>query len=139
MQHVISLLTLVFFLVFCTTALAKDGLVVRFIITETSNIKLSVSDHTISNTSYGQTVLISFNEQHSFNLPNHVLVVGNATENNKEITLSVTLKDIIDDKPYYIGADSVNLTVGETHKMEFTASDVLYTVAADTSYGKLPK
>lgn len=140
MKHVFLFPVLVFLIAFCKTSLAEDGLVVRFTITkEVSSAKRPNVDHKSLRTSYAKSVLISFNEQHSFELSDYLLTVGNKTENNKDVTLSFTLKDIIDDKPYYVGSDSVNLMVGKNHKMEFIANSIDYTLTVDTSYGKLPQ
>lgn len=140
MKRFLGFLALVFLSVFFKTSLADDGLVVRFTITEeVSGEKRPNVNHKSLRTSYAKSVLISFNEQHSFELPDYFLTVGNKTENNKDVTVSLTLKDIINDKPYYVGSDSVNLTVGKKHTMEFIANDIVYTLTVDTSYGKLPK
>ena len=116
-----------------SASFAEDGLVVQFTITETPNS---------SNQKYTYTnaVLMKFDEEVSFDFADsYVLKIRSRTEQGNSVNLLISLKDIIDSKSYYVGADAVTVAVGEKANIEFTRYDTAYEVLIDTSYGTIPR
>ena len=114
---------------------AKDGLVTQFTITKTNKI----SEETETRQSYNRAVLVEFNETNSFDFKDlYTFKITTRTDNFKDVNLLITLKDLSSGKPYFIGVQSTDLTVGDAESFKFERSGVIYNVDIDTSYGKLP-
>ena len=114
---------------------AKDGLVTQFTITKI--IKISAESETRQ--IYNRAVLVDFNETNSFDFKDlYTFKITTRTDNFKDVNVLISLKDLSSGKPYFIGVQSTDLTVGDAKSFKFEHSSVIYNVDIDTSYGKLP-
>ena len=117
----------------CLSAHAEDVLTIQIKITEQAN----GSDRTKS---YTNAILMRFNEDVSFEFSDrYVLKVSSTSNGDQRLNLVVTLKDIIDGKPYYVGAQPVVVEIGESADIEFQNYDTVYKLNLDTSFGKIPE
>ena len=114
-------------------AAAEDGLVVQFEISEQA-----IGSSTRS--SLNSSVLMRFNEEVSFEIGDqYVLKIGSRRNGPDSVSLLVSLKDIIDGKPYYVGASATEIRIGEQSELNLENYDTNYTISLDTAYGKLPE
>lgn len=113
-------------------AFAEDGLVVQFTISERAADSDSL--HTYTN-----AILMRFDEEASFQLDGrYVLKIRSHRDGPNTLDLLLTLKDVIDGKPYYVGARPVSLDIGDAAELEFESNGRVYGLSLDTSYGRLP-
>ncbi len=111
---------------------AEDGLVVQFTIEE-------ASDDGQERASYTDAILMPFAGEHRFEVRDlYVIKFKSSLIEGRLISLVTTLKDIDDGKPYYVGAEAVDLKVGDSKAMSMENNGSSYTIKVDTSYGKLP-
>ena len=116
-----------------SVAQAEDGLVVQFRISEHS------ADSS-NRTSINSAVLMAFNEEVSFGIGGqYELKIESRKNGDERVSLLVSLKDIIDGKPYYVGARPADIKVGEQAELTLERFETNYTITLDTSYGKLPE
>ena len=81
-----------------------------------------------------------FNEEVSFDFADkYVFKVVSRQNSGTELNLLVTLNDVIDGKPYYVGAHPVKIEIGDQAEFEFHNYDTVYTLNLDTSFGKIPE
>ena len=114
-------------------AAAEDGLIVQFKISEQAIGSTSRS-------SLNSSVLMKLSEEVSFEIGNqYVLKIESRQNGDDRVSLVVSLKDIIDGKPYYVGARPADLKIGEKAELEIENYETTYTISLDTSYGKLPE
>ena len=108
-----------------------DGLVVQFTISESvpSDDKLQT---------YTNAVLMKFEEEASFELADQYVLKIRSHMEASRLDLLVTLQDVVEGKPYYIGASPVNLDIGGAAQVTFEENGRVYEISLDTSYGKLP-
>jgi hypothetical protein len=119
--------------IFCPTVFAEDGLTVQFTISE----QAAGSDRTQS---YTNAILMRFDEEVSFDLNDmYVLKIRSRTISDSQLNLLVTLKDVVDGKPYYVGASPVDVKVGDSATIELTRENISYVLNLDTSYGTIPQ
>jgi len=112
---------------------AEDGLVVQFKISEQA-----IGDS--SRSSLNSSVLMRFSEEVSVEIGGqYVLKIESQKKGDDRVSLVVWLKDIMDGKPYYVGARPADLKIGEQTELEFENYETTYTISLDTSYGKLPE
>ena len=112
---------------------AEDGLVVQFNISEQA-----IGSSTRS--SLNSSVLMKFNEEVSFEIgEQYVLKIESRRNGDELVSLLVSLKDIIDGKPYYVGARATELRIGEQAELSLENYDTIYTISLDTAYGRLPE
>ncbi len=113
-------------------SMAEDGLVIQLTISEQAEGANDKRDFTTS-------VLMKFDEEVSIDLSDwYVLKVRSRPNGEQTVDLLVTLKDIVEGKPYYVGADAVTLKIGESTDMSFNNYQTEYSISLDTSFGKLP-
>ena len=111
---------------------AEDGLMVQFTISEQAH-------DSAARTSLNSSVLMKLNEEISFEIGGqYVLKIESRRHSDEMISLLVSLKDLIDGKPYYVGASATRLKVGENAELSLQNYDTSYIIKLDTSYGKLP-
>lgn len=55
-----------------------------------------------------------------------------------EVNIYFSLKDTSTGKPYNVGADARDFTIGQQESFEFINNGYIYTLSIDTSFGKLP-
>ncbi len=114
-------------------AAAEDGLFVQFAISEQA-----IGSST--RTSLNSSVLMKFNEEVSFEIGDqYVLKIESRRNGAEAVSLLVSLKDIIDGKPYYVGASATELRVGEQAELSLENYDTNYTIRLDTAFGRLPE
>ena len=113
-------------------AAAEDGLIVQFTISEQA-----IGSSTRS--SLNSSVLMKFNEEVSFEIGGQYALKIESRRNGAEaVSLLVSLKDIIDGKPYYVGARAAELKIGEQAELNLENYDTNYTIRLDTAFGQLP-
>ncbi|MDJ0758291.1 MAG: hypothetical protein QNJ19_02790 [Woeseiaceae bacterium] len=135
MQNLVPrlLLVLVLPMLFAYEAVAdEDGLIIQFKISEHAG----GSD---SRSSINSSVLMRLSEEVSFEIGGqYVLKIESKRDGEERVSLLVSLKDIVDGKPYYVGAGSAALKIGEKTQLSLRNYETNYTIDLDTSYGKLP-
>ncbi len=120
-------------IMFCPTVFAEDGLTIQFTISK----QAADSDRMQS---YTNAILMRFDEEVSFDLSDlYVLKIRSSQIGNSRLSLLVTLKDVIDGKPYYVGASPVDVKIGDSTTIELERENVSYTLDLDTSYGTIPE
>ncbi|HNP64948.1 MAG TPA: hypothetical protein PKH39_13510 [Woeseiaceae bacterium] len=123
----------IFLVIFCPFAQAEDGLTIQLTITEQADGIDRIQ-------SYTNAILMRFNEEVSFDFDGkYVFKVSSRQSDGTKLNLLVTLKDVIDGKPYYVGARPVEIEVGDQAEFEFHNYDTVYTLSLDTSFGKIPE
>jgi len=116
-----------------SASFAEDGLVVQFTITEVPN-------SSNEKRTYTNAILMKLDEEVSFDLNDlYVLKIRSRPEQDDSVNLLISLKDIIDDKPYYVGADAVTVAIGDKANIELAKYDTSYAISLDTSYGTIPQ
>ena len=117
----------------CVVAYAEDGLAIQVTISEQAN----GSNRTQS---YTNAILMRFDEEVSFEFSElYVFKVQSRSNGDRSLSLIVTLKDIIDGKPYYVGAQPLEVEIGESKVIEFQNYDTTYKLNLDTSFGTIPE
>lgn len=112
---------------------AEEGLVVQFTITEVPN-------SSNEKRTYTNAILMRLDEEVSFDFNDlYVLKIRSRPEQDDSVNLLISLKDIIDNKPYYVGADSVTVAIGDKASIELAKYDTSYAISLDTSYGTIPQ
>ncbi|MEM6483623.1 MAG: hypothetical protein AAF662_01375 [Pseudomonadota bacterium] len=112
---------------------AEEGLVVQFQVTEQSQ-------GNTERTGITSAVLMRLNEEVSLELGEMYIVKIAANQMESErVSLLLTLKDIVEGRPFYVGAKSVQLVVGEQSKFQFERDGTTYDIGIDTAYGKIPE
>ena len=81
---------------------------------------------------------MKFNESVKFEFDKIYNVKFTSRTNREDTNLVITLHDWIDDKPYYIGAKSIDIAVGSTADIKLKKYGREYKIKIETSYGKLP-
>ncbi|MCH9693153.1 MAG: hypothetical protein K0U72_01470 [Gammaproteobacteria bacterium] len=120
-------------LLICPLALAEDGLTIQLIITEQA-------DGSDRKQSYTNAILMRLNEEVSFDFADkYVFKVASRQVSSTKVSLVVTLKDVIDGKPYYVGAHPVDLEIGDQTEFRLQNYETSYTLNLDTSFGKIPE
>ncbi len=120
-------------LLLSASAAAEDGIVIQFQIFEQEK---GSSDRS----GYTNAVLMRLNEEVTLELDGlYVLKIAANQMESSQASLLFTLKDMIDGRPYYIGAKSVNLRIGDASEFSFDRSNISYDIKIDTSYGVLPE
>lgn len=122
---------LIFAFLFSVTVNAEDGLSIQFTIEENELESKSVQTYTNS-------ILMKFNESVKFEFDKIYNVKFTSRTNREDTNLVITLHDWIDDKPYYIGAKSIDIAVGSTADIKLKKYGREYKINIETSYGKLP-
>lgn len=112
-------------------ASGDDGLVVQFTISERARDANGLQTYT-------NAVLMKFEEEASFEFPDHYVLKIRSHLEDSRLNLLVTLQDIVDGKPYYVGARPVSVDVGEAAQIKLERDGTVYEISLDTSYGKLP-
>ncbi len=126
--------TILIFLMLLVPSFVKseDGLVVQFTIEEQA-------DGSNTQQTYTNALLMTLNETHSFDFENlYTIKFKSRTENRKSVNLVVSIKDLSEGKPYYIGAKSLNIEIGSASSFVLNRNKTSYKIDIDTSYGKLP-
>ena len=87
---------------------------------------------------YSNSILMAFNTEVAGNLDGyyHIILRSGPLEQDRS-NLLVTLKEIRDGKPYYVGSKPVEFQVGENASVVFELSDFDYIVNFNTAYGEL--
>ena len=120
-------------LIFSINIAAEDGVVIQFTIEATSYTGLDRSKYT-------NAVLQKLNETAEYELHNlYKVKVASTNLDKKNVNLVITLQDLSDGKPYYVGAKSLDLTIGSSRTYEHENNGSHYKINVDTSYGKLPQ
>ena len=110
----------------------EDGLVIQYHIEE-------VSAESQEKSSYINAVMMKFGEEHSFFVENlYVLKFYPLLDRGQRLSLVTTLKDIENGKPYYVGAEEIELEIGESKTIDLERERSTYKITLDTSYGTLP-
>jgi hypothetical protein len=116
-----------------SAAFAEDGLVVQYTVVE-RDTESRVTQ------SYTNAVLMRFDEEVSTPLNDYCVIrIRSKMDGHSKVNLLVTLKDVFEGKPYYVGAQPVNIEIGGSAKFELRKYGKEYEVSLDTSYGKLPE
>lgn len=111
---------------------AEDGLNIQVTIAEQANGSNRLQTYT-------NAFLMRLNEEVSIDFSDkYVLKVSSRQIHDANLSLVVTLKDMIDGKPYYVGARPVEIKIGDIVEIELENYDTTYTLNLDTSYGKIP-
>jgi len=125
------------FLLFCSSigpiGHAEDGLNIQITIAEQANGTNRLQTYT-------NAFLMRLNEEVSIDFSDkYVLKVSSRQIHDANLSLVVTLKDMIDGKPYYVGARPVEVEIGDIVEIELEKYDTTYKLNLDTSYGKIPE
>lgn len=121
------------FLFISAPLFAQDTIVIQFTISETSA-------ESPERTSYTNAVLMGLNEEVNLDLDErYVLKIRVNEKANFNANIVMTLKDVIEGKPYYVGAKSIDVAIGDQSSFEIEKYETLYSVSIDTSFGELPK
>lgn len=111
---------------------AEEGLVIQITIEEQAA-------GSATSEQYIDAILMRFNEVATVDFHDlYSVKVQSTTVDMKAINLVITLKDIVDGKPFYVGAKSVDITVGAVTEFSLQREGRNYKIALDTSFGKLP-
>ncbi|MEM7806040.1 MAG: hypothetical protein AAF545_14115 [Pseudomonadota bacterium] len=114
-------------------AQAEEGLVVQVQITEQGH----GSDKRTGITS---AVLMRLNEEVRLELGEmYVLKIAANQMESEGVSLLLTLKDIVEGRPFYVGAKSLRMTIGDQSKFSFERDGNSYEIGIDTSYGTIPE
>ena len=120
-------------LLLAASATAEDGIVIQFQIFEQEKGSTSRSGYT-------NAVLMRLNEEVTLELDGlYVLKISANQMEASQASLLFTLKDLVDGRPYYIGAKSVSLKIGDRSEFSFDRNNTAYDISIDTAYGVLPE
>lgn len=123
---------LVFLMIISSLSHGEDGLVIQYNIQ-----KISDSGQEIS--SYINAVLMRFDEEHSFPIEDlYEIKFYPRLGNDRHLSLVTTLKEVEDGKPYYVGAQAIDLEIGEAQTIVLERNELTYKIKVDTSYGTIP-
>jgi hypothetical protein len=111
---------------------AEDGLFTRLVF-EKQEIDSNVLQ------SYNTGVLADFNSSNTLKISNlYQIVMTNRVIEDGKVNIYFSLKDTSTGKPYNVGADARDFTIGQQESFKFTNNGYIYTLIIDTSFGKLP-
>ena len=114
------------------SATAEDGIVIQFQIFEQE-------EGSSSRSGYTNAVLMGLNEEVTLELDGlYVLKIAANQMESSQASLLFTLKDLIDGRPYYVGAKSLKLRIGDRSEFKFDRNGIAYDISIDTAYGVLP-
>lgn len=83
--------------------------------------------------------MMKFGEEHSFFVEDlYALKFYPLLDSDQRLSLVTTLKDVENGKPYYVGAEEIELEIGESQAIELEREESTYTITLDTSYGTHP-
>lgn len=118
--------------IFAQPTWAEEGLVIQFNIEEQAV-------GSASSEQYINAILMRSNEIVTVDFHDlYSVKVQSTTADMKAVNLVITLKDIVDGKPFYVGAKSVDLVVGSTAEFSLQREGRNYKITLDTSFGTLP-
>lgn len=125
------ILAVLLLILFSNQAYSEDGLVLQLTIEE----RVESSERMDS---YTNAISMGFNDEVSGPLHNLYEIRVRTRQNTPtNLNILITLKDIIDGKPYYAGAKPVDLDIGEKTVLNFQLEKTTYRMLLDSSYGKI--
>ncbi|BCO18978.1 hypothetical protein KUC3_18350 [Alteromonas sp. KC3] len=123
---------LVLFFLCCFAVNAEDDLFTRLVFE-----KQEIGSNVLQ--SYNTGVLADFNSSNTLKISNlYQIVMTNRVIEDGEVNIYFSLKDTSTGKPYNVGADARDFTIGQQESFEFINNGYIYTLSIDTSFGKLP-
>jgi len=126
-------LLVMFFVILCLPAHAEDGVAIQITIIEQADGSDRIQ-------SYTNAILMRFDEEVSFEFSDwYVFKVRSRPNSDTNLNLVITLRDVIDGKPYYVGAHPLDIDIGTSAEFEFQNYDTKYALSLDTSFGKIPE